>query len=76
MSKNILVFRTDRIGDFLLSAVLIKAIKRKYQCDRWHLEHIKDTNLMVVDVESGVTELLIEGAAASWRPRRAEEFLQ
>ena len=36
----------------------------------------KDTNLMVVDVESGVTELLLEGAAASWSPRRAEEFVQ
>ena len=26
--KNYLIFRTDRIGDFLLTAILIRAIKR------------------------------------------------
>ena len=49
--NKILVFRTDRIGDFLISAPIFSAIKRKYKnckidivCSNFNYEYVKSFN--------------------------------
>tara|TARA_B100001057_G_scaffold7226_1_gene6619 strand:- start:1088 stop:2038 length:951 start_codon:yes stop_codon:yes gene_type:complete len=49
--KSILIFRTDRIGDFLISSILISSIKRKYPnveidivCSDFNFNYVKSFN--------------------------------
>ena len=50
---NILIFRTDRIGDFMISSILIKSIKRSYPnsmiqlvCSNKNYDYIKKYSLI------------------------------
>ena len=54
--KNYLIFRTDRIGDFLLTCILINNIKRNDKnsfitlvCSEYNYEYIKT----VINIKQG-----------------------
>ena len=64
--NNYLLFRTDRIGDFLLSAILLKAIKRNdpnahisVVCSSKNFNYIKNFHLVDEAILSGTTTLEI-----------------